>query len=66
VYISSLMLMAMYEDRVHDHLDRRALQPGRARRPRNRSWATRARTALRARSAFSAASAGAEAAGVMP
>jgi hypothetical protein len=66
VYISSLMLMAMYEDRVRDHLDRRALQPGRARGPRIRSWATRARTALRERCAFGAASAGAEAAGVRP
>ena len=66
MYISSLMLMAMYEERVRDHLDRHALQPGRARSPRIRSWATRARTALRARCAFGAASAGAEAAGVRP
>jgi hypothetical protein len=54
VYISSMMLMAMYEDRVRDHPGRRALQPGRARGPRIRSRATRARTALRAGSAAGA------------
>jgi hypothetical protein len=66
VYISSLHLMAMYEERIRDHPDRRALQPGRARGPRIRPWATRARTALRERWASGAASAGAEAAGVRP
>jgi hypothetical protein len=66
VYISSLMLMALYEDRVRDHRGRRAPQPGRARGPRIRSWATRARTTLRARSAFGAVGTDAEAAGVRP
>jgi hypothetical protein len=66
VYISSLMLMAMYEDWVGDHPGRRALPPGPARGPRIRSWATRACAALRERCAFGAASAGTEAAGVRP
>jgi hypothetical protein len=72
VYIPSMMLMALHEDRLRD-LERRALnvarrsrQPGRARSPRIRSWAIRSRTALRARCASGAASAGAAAAGVRP
>jgi hypothetical protein len=69
MYFPSLMLMALDEDRVRD-LDRRApnaalraLQRGRARRRRARSWGTRARTALRPRSAPGAAGAGAGVAG---
>ena len=62
MYISNLMLMALYEDRVRDHLDRRALQPGRACGPQIRSWTTLARTILRVRSGFGAAGAAAAAA----
>lgn len=64
--IPTSMVMAVYEDRVRDHTGWRVLQPGRARGPRIRSWATRARTALRERSAFGAASADAGAAGARP
>jgi hypothetical protein len=71
MYISSLLLMAMYEDRVRG-VDRSALtaalrsrQPGRVRGRRIRSWAPRDCTALRARSA-AAGSADAGVAGARP
>ena len=69
MYISSLMLMALDQDRVRS-FDRRGLnaalatlQPGRVRARPTRSLATWARTAMRARAAAGARRADAAAAG---
>ena len=69
MYISSAMLMALYEDRVR-RFDRRALdtvlptvQPGRAQGGWTRSLATWAGTVLRARAAAAARQTGTGATG---